>query len=91
MNDLATLWHIHREAQWPKLAGPLEGELMTLDTVISGCVTYYLEERALDAPRIAILEDCLDDLSELLPDLPDHACGYFGRLHHLATLLLTKP
>ena len=32
------LWEAHKQEQWPRLASQLEGPLMTLDTVISGCV-----------------------------------------------------
>lgn len=62
---------------------------MTLDTVISGCVTYYLEsEDGLDPQRIDMLESCLRDLNGLLPELDDDASEYFERLRTLASLLL---
>ncbi|MEK6527133.1 MAG: hypothetical protein AABZ22_09690, partial [Nitrospirota bacterium] len=78
-----------RDAGWPKFTDPNEGELMTLDTVISGCVTYYLEsEDGLDPQRVEILESCLADLNGLLPELADEAGQYFERLRTLATLLL---
>lgn len=89
MNDIAALWQIHRDAGWPKFSNPNEGELMTLDTVVSGCVTYYLEsEGDLDPQRVGILESCLADLTALLPDLSDEAGDYFERLRLLAGLLL---
>jgi hypothetical protein len=86
--DLRTLWDQHRAADWPKFSSPDEGELMTLDTVISGCATYYFEERNLDAPRVTMLGDCLDDLDTLLPDVPEEAGEYFHRLRTLAGVLL---
>lgn len=61
---------------------------MTLDTVISGCAVYYFEERNLDAPRLAMLEQCLRDLDALLPVVPEEAGEYFLRLRTLAGLLL---
>lgn len=62
---------------------------MTLDTVISGCVTCFLEtEAGLDSQRVEILESCLADLNELLPDLADEAVPYFERLRALAGLVL---
>jgi hypothetical protein len=86
---IVSLWQIHRDAPWPKLSGQDEGQLMTLDTVISGCVTYYLESAdGLDDRRIVILESCLEDLRGLLPDLSDQASEYFFRASRLATLLL---
>ncbi len=89
MNDIVSLWQVHRDAGWPKFTDPNEGELMTLDTVISGCVTYYLEsEDGLDPQRVEMLESCLADLNGLLPELADEAGQYFERLRTLATLLL---
>lgn len=62
---------------------------MTLDTVISGCITYYLEsDDGLDPQRIGILENCLGDLNALLPELADEASEYFERLRTLASMLL---
>lgn len=84
-----SLWEIHRDAPWPNLSGQDEGQLMTLDTVISGCVTYYLESpEGLDDRRLMILESCLEDLRALLPELSDEANEYFTRASRLATLLL---
>ena len=59
--DLTRLWEIHQAAEWPVGVGSHEGELMTLDTVVSGCATYYFEEHELDPQRVAILEDCLSE------------------------------
>lgn len=86
--DLRVLWDEHRVAGWPKFSSPDEGELMTLDTVISGCATYYFDEQNLDAPRLAMLGDCLDDLDTLLPDVPEEAGEYFRRLRTLGGALL---
>jgi len=89
LNDLVSLWHTHQNDGWPKFSSPNEGELMTLDTVISGCVTYYLEsEDGLDPQRIDMLESCLGDLDGLLPELADDASAYFERLRTLASFLL---
>ena len=89
MNEILSLWQVHRDASWPRFSGPNEGELMTLDTVISGCVTYYLDsEGGLDHQRITMLESCLADLDGLLPELTGGVAEYFGRLRLLATLLL---
>jgi hypothetical protein len=86
--DLRSLWDTHRAADWPKFSHPSEGELMTLDTVISGCATYYFDEQGLDAQRVVMLEHCLDDLDTLLPDVPEEAGEYFVRLRALASVLL---
>ena len=85
---LSTLWEDHQSADWPVAGDSHEGELMTLDTVVAGCVTYYVEERELDIQRVGILEDCLRDLENLMPDLESDAQVYFERLQQLGTLLL---
>ena len=86
--DLVRLWEIHQAAEWPVGMGAREGELMTLDTVVSGCVTYLLEEHHLDPQRVAILEDCLSDLEAVLPELSEEPLGYFERVKQLGALLL---
>lgn len=86
--DLTRLWNTHQAAEWPAGVGFHEGELMTLDTVVSGCVTYYFEERKLDPQRVAILEDCLSDLEAVLPELSEDPLDYFERVKQLGGLLL---
>jgi len=86
---LSSLWDLHVSADWPVGGDAHEGELMTLDTVVAGCVTYYFEERELDAQRVGILHDCLADLKNLLSDLEPEAQAYFERLQQLGELLLT--
>lgn len=86
--DLARLWEVHQAAEWPASVGPHEGALMTLDTVVGGCITYFVEEHHLDPPRVAILEDCLSDLETVLPELAEESLGYFERLKQLGTLVL---
>lgn len=85
---LSALWQEHQAADWPIAGDTHEGELMTLDTVVAGCVTYYVEERELDAQRVNILKDCLTELENLVSDLEPDAQEYFYRLHRLGELLL---
>ncbi|RMH32727.1 MAG: hypothetical protein D6690_13275 [Nitrospirae bacterium] len=88
---LALLWTVHQHAAWPAEIGPHEGELMMIDTVITGCLTYYFEEvDGLDTQRIDILRDSLTQLEDLLPEIPDTALEYFSRTRDLATLLLNR-
>lgn len=62
---------------------------MTIDTVISGCVVYYLDSsEGLDDRRSAIVKDCLDDLDELTETLDAEPRAYFYRLRELGTMLL---
>ena len=81
-------WQVHKGADWPCDLGSDEGQLMTLDTVIGGCLIYYIEEQDLDEPRVEILRDCLAELEGFLEDIVETATEYFGRLQWLGTTLL---
>jgi hypothetical protein len=86
------LWEAHKHEDWPRIAAQLEGPLMTLDTVISGCVVYFLDsQEGLDDQRRTIVGECLADLETLEQDLEDDCRGYFQRLRELGTLLLIAP
>jgi hypothetical protein len=82
------VWQLHQAADWPGNLGIDEGQLMTLDTVIGGCLTYFFEEQELDAQRVEILRDCLAELDEVAQDLSETATDYFHRLQFLGTTLL---
>ena len=65
---------------------------MTLDTVIGGCVVYYLDsQEGLDEQRKGIVSDCLSDLEAFESELEDDCRPYFQRLRELGTLLLIAP
>ena len=85
---LGKTWQVHQSSDWPDGLGSNEGQLMTLDTVIGGCLTYYFEEHHLDDPRTEILRDCLADLDAILPELSESTCEYFSRLRFLGMTLL---
>jgi len=82
-------WGRHREQSWPEFSSPNQGPLMTLDTVIGGCVVFYLDSPdGLDDRRVMILQDCLNDLDELTAQLDPDAQSYFLHLRKLGELLL---
>ncbi len=83
------LWEAHKEARWPRVGSLQEGPLMTLDTVISGCVVYFLDSpEGLDVQRLGIVEDCLADLDSLTAELDEDCRPYFQRLRRLGALLI---
>jgi len=85
-----SLWETHKQERWPQVISQHEGPLMTLDTVISGCVVYFLDSpEGLDAQRLAIVEDCVADLDTLTDELEEGCRPYFQRLRHLGALLIT--
>ena len=84
-----SLWETHKEERWPHVDSQIEGPLMTLDTVISGCVVYFLDSpEGLDPQRIRILEDCVTDLDNLTDELGEDCRPYFQRLRQLGALLI---
>jgi hypothetical protein len=84
-----SLWETHKGERWPHVGNQHEGPLMTLDTVISGCVVYFLDSpEGLDAQRIGIVEDCVADLDNLTDELDEDCLSYFQRLRHLGALLI---
>jgi hypothetical protein len=89
---LNKLWDAHKQENWPRVASQYEGPLMTLDTVISGCVVYFLDSQdGLDEQRRGIVGDCLSDLESLEQELEEDCRPYFQRLRELGTLLLIAP
>jgi hypothetical protein len=91
--SIETAWAQHRGNDWPKFTSSNQGHLMTLDTVISGCVVYYLDTpEGLDRQRVTILEDCLKDLDDLTGELDADSQTYFLCLRRLGEMLLaTAP
>lgn len=85
---LHEVWQVHQDAEWPSDLGSDEGQLMTLDTVIGGCLTYFFDEQDLDEPRVVILRDCLAELEDVVEAIPEAASEYFHRLQSLGTTLL---
>ncbi|MBS0183134.1 MAG: hypothetical protein JSS39_12090 [Nitrospira sp.] len=86
---IATAWEQHCADEWPQFSSPHQGQLMTIDTVISGCVVYFLDSsEGLDQQRVAIVKDCLGDLDELTEALDTEPQAYFYRLRELGTMLL---
>ncbi|MBX9692016.1 MAG: hypothetical protein K2Z81_06505 [Cyanobacteria bacterium] len=87
---IASAWEIHCNDGWPAFTSPNQGQLMTLDTVISGCVVFFLDSpEGLDPQRVEILKDCLADLEDVTTELESDCQPYFLRLHRLGELLLS--
>ncbi len=88
---ITSAWETHCSEGWPIFASQNQGQLMTLDTVISGCVVFFLDTpEGLDPQRVEILKDCLADLEEVTPELEAECQPYFVRLRRLGELLLAS-
>ncbi len=82
------MWQVHQDAEWPGDLEGVEGQLMTLDTVICGCLTYFCQEHDLDEQRVEILRECLAELEGIVEDVSETPSEYFHRLQFLGTTLL---
>ena len=90
MSDISSIWNLHRDADWPIFESPHVGELMTIDTVMSGAVIYYLDHpEGLDLKRVQMVQGCLSELEDILGELSDEPLEYFTRLQTLGTLILS--
>ncbi len=87
---IGNIWKVHQLDDWPSSLEGDEGQLMTLDTVIGGCLSFFFDERQLDDPRVEILRDCLAELEPLCADLPEEASEYFRRLRYLGSTVLQE-
>ena len=87
---MVSIWEAYCKTSWPSDIGPHEGELMTLDSVITGCVRDFLSDKNLHSKRVKILESCVSELEILLPELEGVTNDYFNRLGELARILLIK-
>ena len=92
-DKVAAAWEQHCGVGWPQFSSQNQGPLMTLDTVISGCVVFYLDSpEGLDYRRVAIVKDCLGELDDLTGELDPASQAYFFRLRQLGEMLLaTAP
>jgi hypothetical protein len=89
-DEVSRAWKHHCGEGWPQFSSPHQGQLMTLDTVISGCVVFFLDSpEGLDHQRMALVRDCLDELIELTAELDTDSQTYFLRLRQLGEMLLT--
>ncbi len=86
---IETAWSRHCGQGWPEFSSPHQGPLMTLDTVIGGCVVYYLDSpEGLDERRLMIVRDCVNELDDLTGELDADSRTYFLRLRELGDMLL---
>lgn len=92
-DKVAAAWEQHCGVGWPQFSSQNQGQLMTIDTVISGCVVFYLDSpEGLDYQRVAIVKDCLGELDDLTGELDTDSQAYFLRLRQLGEMLLaTAP
>ncbi|MFD7631505.1 hypothetical protein ACFV7Q_36785 [Streptomyces sp. NPDC059851] len=94
VRDAARLWDEHRHAPFPDSLRGAEGgtDLWLLDLYTAGCVVTWLDNGGtLDAENSRILQSCLEDLQQVIPEINEPAAAqYYQRLHQLALLVATN-
>ncbi|MFG2986426.1 hypothetical protein ACGFYQ_35130 [Streptomyces sp. NPDC048258] len=92
MQNAARLWHEHRYAPFPAGLRRAKGggtDVWLLDLYTAGCVVAWLNNGGtLDPENSRILQSCIEDLDQFVPEINDPAgTQYYQRLHQLALLV----
>lgn len=89
------LWEAHRSEPFPEMPAGAEGDLVSLEATIAGCISSYLNRGGEAGPgRSDVLLTCLAASRKELENLEFPRTGYhlafryFRRLHKIAELVL---
>ena len=92
MNEIEDMWQQFQTMPFPdgyageEIAGIC---LVSLDTFAAGCISTFVGCRGqLDAERTAILRQCMQELTTVLPELEGEAKSYFEYLAGLCQRVL---
>ena len=73
------------------VAKEFQGVCVTsIDTFAAGCIHTYIDRGYLDPERRGILEECLDDLDKVMPDLAGPGKAYFMKLYLLGKTVVEE-
>ncbi|MEV6087893.1 hypothetical protein [Streptomyces parvulus] len=92
----ANLWQEHLDAEFPVNLRGVEFEdidMVLLDADTAGCAyTWINNGGTLDPERRRILQTCIEDLDQVIPQISDPSDRqYYQRLHQLALLVSRAP
>ena len=89
MEEIIKLWDEYIQTPYPPSAHIDGAELELLDDAIAGCiVTCIRNNGVLDARKIAILKQCLEELTEVEPVIPMDAKENFIKLRAISEKVL---
>jgi hypothetical protein len=80
----------HLSTPFPAGAKVLNADLEMLDADVVSLAESYLEHGELTAEQRPILEGCVGDLRQVVPELPEGMRDYFARLHALGVAVLNR-
>jgi hypothetical protein len=88
--ELEAAWNEHYFRGFPhEWAGKeVDGVCLTsCDTLLSGCISYFVENGALDPDRSTVVARVCADLERVMPRLSGEASSYFSELLMLGKAL----
>jgi hypothetical protein len=93
--EVSALWAEHLELAFPDalrwLDAPSGESVAALDCYIAGCISAYLQGRALDAEHRSAVNGLLSDLRGVIPRLRGAGAEYVVRLLRMAELIAAAP
>jgi hypothetical protein len=92
MKEIEESWSTFLEKPFPEdcVGLEIEGvELVSLDTFSAGCIDTFVGNKGkLDATRISVLKNCVQDLDKVVKSLDGNAKSYFEHLRLLSVQVL---
>ena len=88
--EIEGAWNAHYFRAFPhECAGrEVDGVCLTsCDTFLAGCISYFVENGALDPERIGVVSKVCADLERVMPHLSGDAHAYFAELLALGKAL----
>jgi hypothetical protein len=88
--EIESAWNAHYFRAFPHecAAKEVDGVCLTsCDSLLAGCISYFVENGTLDQERTDAVASVCADLERVMPHLNDDARGYFSELLALGKAL----
>lgn len=88
--EIESAWNTHYFRAFPRecVGSEVDGVCLTsCDTFLAGCISYFVENGALDPERTGVVANVCADLERVVPRLNGDAYEYFSELLSLGRAL----
>jgi hypothetical protein len=88
--EIESAWNTHYFRPFPRecAGAEVDGMCLTLcDTLLAGCISYFVENGTLDSERTGVVASVCGDLERVMPRLSGEAREYFAELLALGKAL----
>jgi hypothetical protein len=88
--EIESAWNAHYFRPFPRECAGMEVDgvcLTSCDTFLAGCISYFVENGALDQERVGVVAGVCADLERVMPRLSGEAHEYFSELLALGRAL----